>query len=141
MVGVGVFGTPDEVRFSRPMLVWGPANATATVLTLGALFGPLPDLALPAAWALAGAVGYGASGRFSAGAERRTYLAAAFAECLTLGMVVVGLPPGGVFVLLGVCHALPLALVVSTDDPRTPAAVLFAWTLALLVARYPLLSG
>jgi hypothetical protein len=134
MVGVGAFATPDEVRFSKPMLVWGPANATATLVTLAVLFGPLPDWALPATWALAGAVGYGASTRFTTGGQSRLYLAAAFVEVLTFGAAFV-VPPAGAFVLLGVCHALPLALVVSTDDPRAAGALVLAWTATLLVVR------
>jgi len=134
MIGVGVFATPDAVRFSRPILVWGPANALASLVTLGVLFGPLPDWALPGVWALAGAVGYEASRRAVDGPARPVYLAATFVEVLTLGAVLV-VPPAGVFVLLGVSHALPLALVVSTDDPRAAGALVLTWTLGLLVVR------
>lgn len=135
MIGVGVLLTPDAVRFSRPMLVWGPANAAASLVTLGVLFGPLPGWTLLAAWALAGAVGYAASARATNGRERRAYAMGAFLELLTLGTVAVGLPVAGTLALLGVCHVGPLLVVTRTVDGRAPAAVVFAWLLVLLVAR------
>ncbi|PSQ09965.1 hypothetical protein BRC93_11175 [Halobacteriales archaeon QS_5_70_15] len=42
VVGVGTLATPDAVRFSRPLLAWGGANATATLLSTLSLVGVLP---------------------------------------------------------------------------------------------------
>jgi hypothetical protein len=129
--GVGGLLATDAVRFSRPMLAWAPANGLAVLATLGVLFGPLPDPALPAAWAISGAIGYAVTARVTGD---RLYLAAAFVELSTLGAVAV-VPPAGLFVLLGVAHALPLSLAVAPEDPLAPAAVVLAWTVALLVVR------
>jgi hypothetical protein len=132
MVGVGVFATPDPVRFSRPILVWGPANAAATLVTLGVLFGPLPEWALTDAWALAGAVGYYASVRATAGNDRNVYLTAVFFEVTTFGT---GTSPA-VFVALGVCHVVPLVLVAFTDFRRAPYALGLVWLVVVMAATF-----
>ena len=131
MVGVGVFGTPDAVRFSRPMLVWGPVNALATLATLLALFGPLPEATPLVAWGLAGLVGYAASAYWTAGVQRRTYAVAAFFEAQTLAAVT-PLAPAHTYLLLGVCHAVPLAVVATTRHRLAPYAVGVAWLVVLL---------
>ncbi|MFC7226089.1 hypothetical protein N0B31_01635 [Salinirubellus salinus] len=132
MVGVGVFATPDEVRFSRPMLVWGPANALASLVTLAVLFGPLPAWTLPDAWALAGLVGYYASARATEGNDRNVYLTAAFFEVTTFGT---GTSPA-VFVALGVCHVVPLVLVAFTDFRRAPYVLGGVWLAVVLAATF-----
>lgn len=111
MVGVGVFATPDTVRFARPFLVWGPANGAASVATVAALLGWLPPSTYWLAWALAGATGYLATGVAvrRAGGDGRLWLAAAACES---GVLLAGLTVGGSwpFALLGALHAVPLAL-------------------------------
>ncbi|WP_276258294.1 hypothetical protein [Haloglomus litoreum] len=124
MVGGGVFATPDAVRFARPFLVWGPVNAAASMATLGALLGWLPAATYWVAWALAGAAGFLATGA----AVRRTgddgalWLATAACEA---GVVVAGLVLGGPwpFAVLGVLHAVPLALWASGLARRLGAGV------------------
>lgn len=132
MVGVGVFATPDAVRFSRPMLVWGPANALASLVTLGVLFGPLPAWALADAWALAGAVGYYASARATAGNDRNVYLTAVFFEVITFGTG----SSAATFVALGVCHVVPLLLVAFTDFRRAPYVLGGGWLVVVLGATF-----
>jgi hypothetical protein len=132
MVGVGVFATPDAVRFSRPMLVWGPANALATGVTLGVLFGPLPAWTLTDAWALAGVVGYYASARATEGNDRNVYLTAVFFEVTTFGT---GTSPA-VFVALGVCHVVPLVLVAFTDFRRAPYVLGLVWLAVVVAATF-----
>lgn len=132
MVGVGVFATPDEVRFSRPMLVWGPANALASLVTVGVLFGPLPDWTLPDAWALAAVLGYYASARATAGNDRNVYLTAVFFEVMAFGT---GTSPAG-FVALGVCHVVPLLLVAFTDFRRAPYVLGLVWVVVVLAATF-----
>jgi hypothetical protein len=135
MVGVGVFATPDRVRFARPFLVWGPANGAATVVTVAALVGWLPPPTYWLAWALAGAAGYcwtaAAVGR--AGGDARLWLSATVAE---VGVVAAGATVGGPwpFLLLGVAHALPLALDASGLARRRGAAVLPVAAVAGLLA-------
>jgi hypothetical protein len=131
MVSVGVFLTPDAVRFSRPMLVWGPVNAVATLLTLAALVGVLSGGWVPAVWALAGAVGYAASARF---VGRGVYTVAALLELGTLGAALLGVPSPVLYALLGVCHALTLALIVAeVESARASAVIVVAWLAVLLV--------
>jgi hypothetical protein len=119
MVGVGVFATPDGVRFARPFLVWGPANGAASVATVGALLGWLPGTTYWLAWTLAGAAGYLATGIAvrTAGGDGRLWLAAAGAEA---GVLVAGVTVGGPwpFAVLGVLHATPLTLSATGLDRR-----------------------
>jgi hypothetical protein len=111
MVGVGLFGTPDPVRFGRPFLIWGPANGLATLATVAALLGWLPEATYWLSWALAGAAGYLGTGLTvrRADGDGRLWFAAAACEGAVL---VAGAAVGGAwpFVLLGTVHVLPLAL-------------------------------
>lgn len=113
MVAVGLFGTPDTVRFARPFLVWGPANGLASLATVAALLGRLPEATYWLAWALAGAAGYLGTGLAvrRAGDDGRLWFAAA---CCEAGALVAGVTVGGPwpFILLGAVHVLPLTLVV-----------------------------
>jgi hypothetical protein len=135
MVGVGVFATPDRVRFARPFLVWGPANGAASVATVAALAGWLPPSTYWLAWALAGTTGYlgTAAAVRRAGGNARLWLSAAVAE---VGVVVAAATAGGPwpFLLLGVAHALPLALDASGLARRRGAAVLPVAVVAGLLA-------
>jgi hypothetical protein len=119
MMGAGLFATPDAVRFSRPMLVWGPANGLATLATVGALLGALPTATSWLAWALAGATGYLATGLAirRVGGDGRTWLAAAGCEAL---VPVAALLAGGPwpFAVLGAVHTLPLALDAADPERR-----------------------
>lgn len=139
MIGTGLFATPDRVRFSRPMLVWGPANGLASVATVAALFGALPPATYWLAWALAGAAGYLATGVAvqDVGGRGRTWLAAAGCEAL---VPVAALGPGGPwpFAVLGVVHALPLALDAVDGERRLGS---FAPALVWVVAGTVLAAG
>lgn len=119
MVGVGVFATPDGVRFARPFLVWGPANGAASVATVAALLGWLPAATYWLAWALAGVAGYLATGIAvrNAGGDGRLWLAAAGSEA---GVLVAGVTVGGPwpFALLGLLHVAPLTLSATGLDRR-----------------------
>lgn len=120
MGGVGVFGTPDAVRFSRPMLAWSVANGSASVASVLGVLGVLPDRAHLVAWSLAGATGYLATGLLVGRPDARVYRVAAVLEGVLFVGVLGGLDGTTALGLLGVCHALPLALVAATDDRRAP---------------------
>jgi hypothetical protein len=132
MVGVGVLGTPDAIQLSRPMVAWGVANGSASVASLLALFGVLPDATHVVAWGLAGSVGYGVTGRLVDGRDGSVYLTAAAFEAFTVGnaLVVGGRPVH--LALLGVCHVVPLVLVVGTETRRAPYLLGGAWVATLL---------
>lgn len=120
MIGVGLFATPDPVRFGRPFLLWGPANGLATLATVAALRGWLPGATYWLSWALAGAAGYLGTGLAvrRAGDDGHLWLAAAGCEASVL---VAGLTVGGPwpFILLWTVHVLPLALDVGAVAERT----------------------
>lgn len=132
MVGVGLFGTPDSVRLSRPALAWGVANGSASLASLLALLGFLPDATHVVGWGLAGAVGYGVTGRLVGGRDGGVYLAAAAFELFTVGnALLIGARPIHL-ALLGVCHVVPLLLVVGTETRRAPYLLGGAWVGTLL---------
>ena len=133
MATVGAFTTPDEVRFSRPLLGWGAANGTATLLSMLALVDVLPDTVHLHAWPLAGLAGYAATARFVGGRDGQLYATAAVLEGVTLGLVLGGLPPALVFALLGVCHSLALVLVVGTRTTRAPLVLVGTYLFVLVV--------
>jgi hypothetical protein len=139
MIGVGTFLTSDAVRFSRPLLAWGGANGTATLLSTLALLGCLPPVVHLYAWPLAGAIGYAATARFVGGrstGDARLYGTAAVLESATLGLVLVGVAPALVFALLGVCHALPLALIAGTRTARAPYVLVGGYLFVLAVGAW-----
>lgn len=134
MVGVGLFGTPDSVRLSRPLLAWSVANGAASVVSLLALLGSLPDATHVVAWGLAGAGGYGVTGWLLGGRDGGVYLTAATFELFTVGnALAVGARPVHL-ALLGVCHVVPLVLVVATETRRAPYLLGVAWLAVLLAA-------
>jgi hypothetical protein len=130
MAGVGILLTPDSLRFSRPMLTWGSVNGLATVATVGSLLDVLPDGTPLVAWSLAGLIGYTATASWTTGPDRRIYAVAAALELGTL-LVVTSLTPAAGYALLGVCHALPLALVATTEHRLAPHALVATWLLVL----------
>ena len=139
MVGVGTLATPDAVRFSRPLLAWGGANGTATLLSTLALVGVLPSAVHLYAWPLAGAVGYTATARLVGGRNPRVarlYATAALLEAATLGLALVGVAPAIVFALLGVCHALPLALAAGARTARAPYVFVGGYLFVLAVGAW-----
>jgi hypothetical protein len=139
MVGVGTLATPDAVRFSRPLLAWGGANGTATLVSTLALVGVLPSAVHLYAWPLAGLVGYAATARFVGrrnARDARLYGTAAVLEAATLGLALAGGPPVLVFALLGVCHALPLALVAGTRTARAPYVLVGGYLFVLATGTW-----
>jgi hypothetical protein len=120
MVSVGLFGTPDTVRFGRPFLFWGPANGLASLATVAALLAWLPGVTYWLAWALAAAVGYLGTGVAvrRAGGDGHVWVATAGCE---VSVLVAGGTVGGPwpFVLLGAMHVLPLALEAGSIPERT----------------------
>jgi hypothetical protein len=139
MVGVGTLGTTDAVRFSRPLLAWGGANGTATLLSALALVGVLPSVVHLYAWPLAGLVGYAATARLVGGrshGDARLYGTAAVLESATLGLALAGGSPVLVFALLGVCHALPLALIAGTRAVRAPVVLVGGYLFVLAVGAW-----
>ena len=115
--GITLLGTPDTVRFSDPMFVWGAVNGTAMALTVGGLVGLVPEfLAFWVAWAAAAGIGYCWTGGLLAGAgavrRGRGYLLAGLAALVVLavGLLASALVEPAAYLLLGGLHVVPLAL-------------------------------
>jgi hypothetical protein len=141
MVAVGTLATPDAVRFSRPLLAWGAANGTATLLSTLALAGRLPGTTHLYAWPLAGLIGYATTARLATGRDTRLYRTAALLEAVTFGLALVGVSPALVFALLGACHSFTLALVVGSRTDRAPFVLVGAYLLVLVVGVGGVLLG
>jgi hypothetical protein len=99
-----------------------------------AVLGVLPTATHVVAWGLAGLVGYGVTGRLVGGRDGGVYRTAAAFEAFTVGnALVIGARPVHL-ALLGVCHVVPLVLVVATETRRAPYLLGLAWLAVLLAA-------
>ena len=123
-VSLTVLHAPDSVRFSDAMLAWGAINTTATALTVGGLFGIVPErLAFWHAWVGATAIGYCWTGGVLEGAGQpargRGYLGAGVVGLclLTIGAVAFPLVATTGYLALAALHASPMLLDVRTALP------------------------
>lgn len=112
---VGLTRTPDTVRFSRPLAVWGTTNGSATALSAVAvaLPGTFPARAVVAAWCCSFLVGYAATARFVGGRGARPYwLGTALATAGLAGVWAAPAVADWGYLVAGTVHVLPLALAV-----------------------------
>jgi hypothetical protein len=98
--------------------------------------GPPPTAHLYA-WPLAGLAGYAATARSVRGRnsrDARLYATAAVLGAGTLGLALAGGPSVLVVALLGVCHALTLALIAGARTARAPYVLVGAYLLVVVAA-------
>ena len=117
--------TPDYVRFSGPLLLWGVLNAVALAVTVSAALGILPSGLVVYAywhvWVLVAVVGFATTGALleRSGSSGQHYFTAAGLEVslLFIGLGAFELLLPGLYLLLAFVHPTPLALDASPFDP------------------------
>lgn len=125
--------SPDYVRLSGPLVVWGVLNTAAFTFTVLALFGNLPDswfvYAFWHVWVFIAAIGFAATGVLleRSGASGQHYFTAAGLEVslLFIGLALYSEIVPGSYLLLAFVHPTPLFLdALSSDiDPARAAGI------------------
>jgi hypothetical protein len=118
IAAVALVACPEEVTFSRPILVWVGLNGLGFLLTGTALVGLVPGWLSPYAywhvWVAGAVVGFLATGTLlrRAGSPAGRYYVAAVVELwiLTVGLVAFETLVPGLYLVLAVVHPTPLAL-------------------------------